>query len=118
MSETKFTKGPWIVRESMTQIGKCYRVGTDAVIECGHGAALLYDDNSSLNPHGEGVQNANAKLISAAPELYEALASLKALLSGEFCFARTDGDPMGIGDQMRLGKAMYAGEQALAKATH
>lgn len=73
---TNFTPGPWTIRESMTQIGKCYRISTEPIIECGHGAALLYDDNTSLNPHAEGVQRANANLIAAAPELYKALYDL------------------------------------------
>jgi hypothetical protein len=73
MTEPRFTPGPWVIRESMTQIGKCYRISTESVIECGHGSALLYDDSTSLNPHAGGVQKANANLIAAAPEMYEAL---------------------------------------------
>lgn len=73
MAETKFTKGPLEVREYPTQIGKCYRVGTVAMLDGGHGGAVLYDDSTSLNPHTEGEQKANAHLFASASDMYRTL---------------------------------------------
>ena len=57
------TPGEWVFAESPTQIGKCYQVGAQQIVDGGHGGACLYDDSTSLNPHKEGEQKANAALI-------------------------------------------------------
>jgi hypothetical protein len=43
------------------------------MVDASHGAVILYDDYTSLNPHKEGVVEANAHLIAAAPDLLEML---------------------------------------------
>ncbi len=63
------TKGPMVVVEKDTQIGKCYWVKAERYADIKHGGAILYDDHTSLNPHGVGEQKANATLYAAAPDL-------------------------------------------------
>jgi hypothetical protein len=64
MSETKFTPGPWIKR------GK----GT---IETNGGAEVAsVMDGQMLDRVDRETQEANANLIAAAPELYEAIKEL------------------------------------------
>lgn len=64
MSEAKFTKGPWIVYGDLptdvvvAQSGEC----SLATLDCGCG--------------GRTTQRANAHLIAAAPDLYEALSDM------------------------------------------
>lgn len=86
------THGPWEIIRHKTQIGECFRVGNKAVMTEGHGGCLLYNDSTSLNPHRPGEQEANATLISAAPDMYAVLKSMEAV----------DDDPMAAGDPRRL----------------
>ena len=72
---TGYTKGPWVVRFSIGHNGliRVWRVGPADIADSSHGGIVLYDDATSLNPHADGEQEANARLISAAPDMYEAL---------------------------------------------
>lgn len=64
MSDTKFTPGPWTAEAENVHVG--------CVAIC-HGDADTWFEIWSEN-WGDGVdQKANANLIAAAPELYEAL---------------------------------------------
>lgn len=75
----KHTSGPWVVRFRMGHGGRirCYRVGPEHVADAAHGGICLYDDVTSLNPHASGEQEANARLIAAAPDLLEAAENLE-----------------------------------------
>ena len=75
MSEAKFTKGPWTI-ESDDLERECYR----SISGKGHGALAdvvwqMEDDKNT--GHRSPKCEANAHLIAAAPELYEALASIE-----------------------------------------
>lgn len=71
------TPGPWTMRTVSTSAGVCHRVYPEAWGDPpSHGAICLYDDQTSLNPHPDGEQIANARLIAAAPEMLEALEEL------------------------------------------
>lgn len=74
MSETKWTKGPWSLGD------KCKHT---------HGREVLHDNNEPgsismvlarayARPCWEAEGEANARLIAASPELYEALANVVA----------------------------------------
>jgi len=65
MSETKFTPGPW----------RASKDGFDVENVVGAGVCALYADETC---------EANARLIAAAPEMYEAVATLVRMV--------TDGD--------------------------
>lgn len=69
----KHTPGPWVVIEKTTSVGKCFRVGPHEIVTENHGGICLYDDRTQLNPHSAGEQEANARLIAAAPDLLKAL---------------------------------------------
>jgi len=71
VSETKFTKGPW--RAEVYSEDEC-EVVPQAVIN--YGELMLYDGNRAGNGECCKMTAANAHLIAAAPELYEALAEL------------------------------------------
>jgi hypothetical protein len=94
MNKTKFTPGPWIKR------GK----GT---IETSGGAEVAsVMDGQMLDRVDHETQEANAHLIAAAPELYEALEELH---------AQQNGPPLEK-YKTRWEKAMRKTEAALAKA--
>ena len=71
-----FTPGPWRMETVRTSCGVCHRVGPFPVPSYANpdrreGWACVYDDY----PPGSGTPHlvANAALIAAAPEMYEAL---------------------------------------------
>lgn len=68
-SEVKWTEGPWEAREVRTQVGRAFRIGAGEMLEAGKGCCIVYDDYCG-NPDNERA--ANARLIAAAPDLYEA----------------------------------------------
>ena len=79
-TKTKFTPGPWEVDRGLTRSGK--NIVTRAVdgdgpylIECpGSGGAMsLSETVCALHWTGTPEWGANAALIAAAPEMYEAL---------------------------------------------
>lgn len=70
MSHTNFTQGPWKVRTDSCRDG-CWDI--DA---CGNGAlatVVVKLNGLELCPHTKKELEANAHLIAAAPEMYEAL---------------------------------------------
>ena len=72
------TPGPWRTVEVPTSIGTCHRIfplawGDEPPT---HGGICVYDDRTSLNPHADGEQAANARLIAAAPDLLDALETM------------------------------------------
>ncbi len=71
--ELKHTPGPWIIKTHKTSIGNCFRVHPDHEKYREHGGACLYNDQTSLNPHSDGEQKANARLIAVSPEMLEHL---------------------------------------------
>lgn len=71
--ETTFTPGPWVCIEVRTSCGRAFRIGKGEMIEGGpSGGCIIYDDYG----HGKNERESNARLIAAAPELYEALEGL------------------------------------------
>lgn len=94
MKAAKFTPGPWESKEVPTQCGRAFRIGAGAMLEPGpKGCCIIYDDYGC----GSNERKANAQLISAAPDLYEAL---RAIL---------DADPDGLsGEHYTLGRAAIA----------
>ena len=66
--ETTFTPGPWVCIEVRTSCGRAFRIGKGEMIEGGpSGGCIIYDDYG----HGKNERESNARLIAAAPELYE-----------------------------------------------
>lgn len=71
--ETTFTPGPWVCIEVRTSCGRAFRIGKGEMIEGGpSGGCIIYDDYG----HGKNERESNARLIAAAPELYEALRAI------------------------------------------
>jgi hypothetical protein len=100
MGERKHTVGPWRIFRStdgqkIIGIGELNGAG---VTDCGFGT---WRDGAE--------QEANARLIAAAPELLEALDWLLACAPGDF---PTDGD-----DSERYGLARAGARKAILKAT-
>lgn len=67
MTDKKHTPLPWEIRKVQTSIGHCYKILPEGFFDDGHQSiACLYDDNTSFNPYGDGVQAANAEFILSA----------------------------------------------------
>ena len=73
MSETKFTPGPWLFSS--------YKSGNSVIVIDGK----EFDVATVNYPN----RDANAHLIAAAPELYEALSHLEPYLDAIICYAST-----------------------------
>ena len=71
MSETKFTPGPWLIGINNVHAGGIATVyhGTD-------GYAEIWSEKWVEVGNGPEVNDANARLIAAAPELYDAVAAV------------------------------------------
>jgi hypothetical protein len=74
--ETKHTATPWVSKKVRTSIGYCYRVGAQSIVDQDHGGLCLYDDRTSLNPHKDGEQEANAEFIVRACNAHDAMYEL------------------------------------------
>lgn len=87
---TDHTPGPWICSEARTSIGRAFRIGAGEMIESGKGCCIIYDDY----PAGERSRQreANAKLIAAAPDLYDALEAIMDDHDGHIGGLLIDGD--------------------------
>lgn len=78
MTERKWTPGPWVVPDQTWSRTLTVNTGggMDAImIPCaGSGGAMSYTDEvCALSWNDDGEWLANARLIAAAPDLYEAL---------------------------------------------
>lgn len=64
--ESKFTPGPWEMKEVPTQCGRAFRIGRGAMLEPGpKGCCIIYDDYGA----GANEHKANAHLIASAPDM-------------------------------------------------
>ena len=89
MTETKFTAGPWCIKNTTDIFGplggdsgdgvNCDKNDRWQIADLGWCASFVNDELVEL---GDDVRRANAHLIAAAPELYEALEDLEAFHSG------------------------------------
>ena len=82
--DTKHTPGPWYVNTngSLSEYAVCAEVfgsGFSSSV-----AVAMQRDNKARNPISPDEALANARLIAAAPELLEALESLKPLLNSSY----------------------------------
>ena len=68
-TKPKFTPGPWYVDEEFSQAHIRYKEGTRCVVSEEHGGIC----ETTRGWEDEQTSPANAALIAAAPELYEAL---------------------------------------------
>ena len=112
MSESnKFTPGPWAV---INRTGVFSELGAESgdgakadptdgwtIADCSAGCTLLNGDYVEL---GFAVQQANAKLIAAAPDLLEALENLLQAFDGAFAGAYGRG-PLYIAANSAINKA-------------
>ncbi len=97
--KAEHTKTPWEVKRVATSMGYCYKVGSPDMANGPYGAICLYDDNTTLNPHSEGVQEANADFIVKACNSYDQdqatisalVGALEEITKGEGAFNR---DPL------------------------
>ena len=108
MNDTKFTPGPWELATSEFEVRSFDRKLIAGMILM---EAQTYDN-------GREQQAANARLIAAAPEMYEALNGISSLFGPDTPFVLTKlHGLMTNGDQNKIdavfGKIMHA----LAKAT-
>ena len=91
MSAAKHTPGPWRCLQRGTQVwGRS--VGGSRLVESDH---LIGDvrgwGHIQYLPNGEGVQDANGRLIAAAPDMLEALEKLARLGNGDE-YGNSDGN--------------------------
>ncbi|MDR6431027.1 hypothetical protein [Brucella pseudogrignonensis] len=100
MADTKFTPGPW----SFEVIRHIWKLGMNAAIAEGY-----VPTDQAVNDTINGVSDANAHLIAAAPELYEAVEELTAAMKKYGM--DVDGDAPAAHREM-----MHKAESALAKA--
>lgn len=75
MSETKFTPGPWVYRSKTREIGTVDKSDTQSY---GMLLVVAYIDGFDHEEH-----EANAHLIAAAPDLYDALQNLLSRLAND-----------------------------------
>ena len=81
MTEPKFTKGPWVTVTTGPRMKEEY-TQPFAVVE--HGSSNLICGCFGDVQGGYDVADANARLISASPDLYEALRGLIAPSGGVY----------------------------------
>ena len=79
MSEPKFTPGPWSI---------LFNDKTKVVLEQ-QGVAVFVADTYAGFTKSEEEQNANAALITAAPEMYEGLKEIRDVMEKDGRFGRT-----------------------------
>lgn len=80
MAESKHTPGPWSI--TFTIIGADKEMWPSAVVSPEKGSVDTICDFSFLTTRDIAVQQANARLIAAAPELLEALSALDRMNRG------------------------------------
>jgi hypothetical protein len=67
------TPGPWTMDEVRTDSGRAFRIGSGEMLKAGKGCCIIYDDHG----HRDNQRKANARLIAAAPEMYDFLRWLR-----------------------------------------
>lgn len=72
MTEPKFTKGPWVARDLET---KTAILANDCMIAEAHSYGAFRQSEGAPD---RAIRRANARLIAAAPNLYEALKKIAA----------------------------------------
>src|ERR1700689_980748 len=78
--QMSFTPKPWEMKEVRTSIGVAFRVNEPSKLDDDHGCiACVYSDDTSMNKRPRHEHQANARLMTAAPDLYGALVGLLAL---------------------------------------
>ncbi len=75
MSETKWTPGPWKWETDGEGVARLRQVGRMGTCPDFDGLDPIVDDGSAGGEYGQTIEpnTPNARLIAAAPELYEAL---------------------------------------------
>jgi hypothetical protein len=80
-TETKHTQGPWKVLENGKEMGKhCVSTTSDAPVQ-----AVICEINTKSIGTNDAIRLANARLISAAPELLAALREIESKLTALLC---------------------------------
>lgn len=109
MTYHKHTPGPWTAETVKTSCGVCHRVGPfpspEWMCRKKPSHACIYDDY----PAGSGTSElvANAHLIAAAPEMYEALANHEIRL--RHCSKNIEDEyPIWAGDLLKMADAALA----------
>src|SRR5688572_9800494 len=74
-----YTPGPWTLDEVRTSSGRAFRIGTGEMLVAGKGCCIIYDDYPSGDKSKQ--REANARLIAAATDLFDACASVWAALA-------------------------------------
>jgi hypothetical protein len=99
-----FTPGPWLVDEGGIRCDHSHNYGIVAQVHEGH----VYSEYTSDSPTLDFANAADARLVAAAPELYDTIRRVAdQLVSIE---GRTKGDRLRLRDQLAVLRA------ALAKA--
>jgi hypothetical protein len=112
--EQKFTPGPWTLETVRTSVGVCHKIGRlGSSTKLNH--ACLYDDCYSAEPRDLQLL-ADARLIAAAPELYEALEVLVDSIAERYPMLRDLKNDKHL-TVSGLGAAFVIAEQALAKVS-
>lgn len=107
------TPGPWIIPD-WKQLGRIEVIGSKEVV-----VAAVYLQPDPISVKGWPTEEANARLIAAAPELLEALTMLMQEPLGDFIYDVRDSEMQGW-DGPRVAnwsKAIMKATAAIAKAT-
>lgn len=82
MSSAKFTKGPWVAETNGCMVYTRAIVDEHRVSGYGAGSSFICDLNDhEYHEYSDPIEQlANARLIAAAPEMYEALRQCEQLL--------------------------------------
>jgi hypothetical protein len=115
MNDAKHTPGPWKLETVRTSVGVCHQIGPLGASTKLH-SACLYDDCYSDKPRDLQLL-ADAHLISAAPELIEALkAMLLSFYENEEGLCLECGESLGTGAGCESCHVWEKANQAIAKA--
>jgi len=103
---SEYTKGPWIMIENHTNIS----IATGQYADGGHQVAFVAGNPNLPN------RRANARLMSSAPELLEALRAWENLFLSDFAISLTTRRPMTNADQNEIDAVLIKARAAIAKA--